>query len=148
MAIFNLYFLQQQLGDCLSDSQDRDANCRMTQHNALILMLSLVMSAVLFGYKISHLPTLRDIWVEKLELNWKRDHMDRAGSSQAGKQFAMPDATEMACIEREYPTDARLRSTRACPVTPSSPHRPRDKSAENQNAHDNATVDQSVYGVC
>ena len=40
MAICNLYFLNRQMGDCL-ESSDRNANCKMTERQVLVFLLSL-----------------------------------------------------------------------------------------------------------
>ena len=146
MIVFNLYFIQQVLGDCLEDSENWEANCNMTKRHALVLMASLVMSCVLFGYKISHLPQLREIWVEKRELNWKRAHIEHTSptpsktSGGTAKRRAMPDATEMACIERGK--DSALMSGPSSPTTATS----------NESLHllraESTDDPKLLYGLC
>ena len=96
MVAFNLYFLYQQVGDCLQDpdtgagvgSDDRSLRCNITQRTVLVLLLSLGMSAVLLGYKVSHLPQLQSIWSEKRELNWKRKLL--AADIHTSEELPMP----------------------------------------------------------
>jgi hypothetical protein len=150
----------QRAADCLHDGEHGDPylSCNITQRTVLILLLSLGLSAVLLGYKLSHLPQLRTIWSKKRELNWKRQLL--ASNIHSTEELpitlqtprsprrplrlnvatpkSMRDATEMASIK--YVESA---------TEPHAPLLPASGAADECPDVDADRVpDQSLYGVC